>query len=268
MAFLTKKIGVLLLFLLSINWGFGQNDKVFSEYTVEDFIFHGRKAKIVFPKVESTDGHWVWRARFWGTEPQVDRALLDKGFHVAYVDVAGLFGNQEAVLIWNAFYGFITAKYELNPKVVLEGLSRGGLIIYNWAAQNTDKVACIYADAPVCDIKSWPGGLYTGVGSPKDWQDCLKAYHLDEQSVLAFSGNPINTSIIVAKAKIPVIHVYGDNDKVVPHFENTERLAINFIKAQGNIKLIRKEGIGHHPHSLKDPSPIVEFILEHSLHAN
>ena len=28
----------------------------------------------------------------------------------------------------------------------------------------------------------------------------------------------------------------------------------------GTFKVIRKEGIGHHPHSLKDPAPIVEFV--------
>ncbi len=263
-----KKIGVLLLFLLSMTISFGQNDKVFSEFKVENLIFEGRSAKIVFPNLVNASRKWVWRARFWGVEPQVDKALLDKGYHLVYVDVAGLYGNQKAVQIWNDFYGFITAKYELNPKVVLEGFSRGGLIIYNWAAQNVEKVACIYADAPVCDIKSWPGGLYTGVGSPTDWKECLNAYGLDEQSVLNFNESPVNTSIKVAHAKIPAIHVYGDNDKVVPHFENTERLAINFVLAGGNIKLIRKKGIGHHPHSLEDPTPIVDFILKHSLHAN
>ena len=203
MSFKIKKNGVLLLFLLSLTMGFGQKDNVFSEYTLEDFTFQGHKAKIVFPKVKNTDGLWIWRARFWGAEPQVDKALLDQGFHLAYVDVAGLFGNQEAVQIWNEFYGFIIKKYNLNPKVVLEGFSRGGLIIYNWASQNTDKVSCIYADAPVCDIKSWPGGLYTGIGSPEDWQECLKAYNLDEKTVLNFEGIPLNNCVYVAKAKIP-----------------------------------------------------------------
>jgi hypothetical protein len=28
--------------------------------------------------------------------------------------------------------------------------------------------------------------------------------------------------------------------------------------------LIVKKGIGHHPHSLKDPKPIVDFILQHT----
>ncbi len=259
-----KEISFLLILLVSISAALGQNEEPFSGYQVEDFVFQGRSAKIVAPNIEHNNGNWVWRARFWGVEPQLDKALLEKGFHVAYVDVAGFYGNQEAVQIWNDFYKFITVKYKLNSKVVLEGFSRGGLIVYNWAAQNTDKVACIYADAPVCDIKSWPGGLYTGVGSPKDWKDCLNAYNLDQNSVMEFEGIPLNTSVHVAKAKVPVIHVYGDDDKVVPHFENTERLAINFVKVQGNIQLIRKKGIGHHPHSLEDPAPIVAFILKHT----
>lgn len=255
-------------FLGTVHQKVNAQEQAFGAYKIEEFDFQGRNAKIVFPNLVNASRKWVWRARFWGAEPQVDKALLDKGYHLVYVDVAGLYGNQKAVQVWNDFYKFIKKKYELNSKAVLEGLSRGGLIIYNWAAQNTDKVACIYADAPVCDIKSWPGGLYTGIGSPKDWKECLNAYGLDEQSVMDFSEFPVNTSIKVAQAKIPVIHVYGDNDKVVPHFENTERLAINFVLAGGNIKIIRKKGIGHHPHSLENPTPIVDFILEHSLYAN
>lgn len=59
-------------------------------------------------------------------------------------------------------------KEGFHKKVVLEGMSRGGLIVYNWAAQNTDKVACIYADAPVMDIKSWPMGRGASEGSDDD----------------------------------------------------------------------------------------------------
>lgn len=259
---------IFLGFLLVI--GFSSNaqvrkDNVFTEYRIEEFSFKGHSAKIVFPDIGSEKGHWVWRARFWGHEPQVDKALLEHGFHLVYVDVADLFGNQEAVELWNDYYDFLISKYSLNPKVTLEGLSRGGLIIYNWASQNTDKVACIYADAPVCDIKSWPGGLFDGVGSKRDWEACLKAHNLDRESVLDFKGIPIHTCINVAKAKIPVIHVYGDNDKVVPHLENTTLLAKNFKDAGGEIELISKKGIGHHPHSLEDPTPIVNFILEHTL---
>ncbi|MCK5443016.1 MAG: alpha/beta hydrolase [Maribacter sp.] len=258
-------LGFLLVMGIS-SFGQGRKDNVFTEYKIEEFSFKGHSAKVVFPNNANDKGHWIWRARFWGHEPQLDMALLERGFHLVYIDVADLFGNREAVELWNEYYDFLISKYNLNPKVVLEGLSRGGLILYNWASQNTDKVACIYADAPVCDIKSWPGGLFDGEGSKKDWEACLKAHNLDEESVLGFKGNPIQTCIIVAKAKIPVIHVFGDNDKIVPHFENTILLAQNFEQAGGEIKLIRKKGIGHHPHSLENPTPIVNFILEHTLH--
>lgn len=259
------KLPLLSCIILILSLSSCREDKVFAEYGIKEFSFKGHKAKIVFPHTKNENGFWIWRARFWGVEPQVDKALLEKGFHVAYIDVADLFGNEEAVTLWNAYYTFITKKYDLNQKVVLEGLSRGGLIIYNWASQNTEKVACIYADAPVCDIKSWPGGLFTGIGSPKDWETCLQAHGLDENSVMDFEGSPIHTCVDLAKAQVPVLHVFGDDDKVVPHFENTEALAKNFEEAGGKIKLIRKEGVGHHPHSLEDPEPIVDFILSHTV---
>lgn len=260
-----KAVTALSFILFALSFSSCGEDRVFPEYDIAEFTFQGRDARIVFPKEKNEQGFWIWRARFWGAEPQTERALLEKGFHVVYVDVAGMFGGPEAVGIWNDFHKYVTEKYNLNSKAVLEGFSRGGLIVYNWASQNTDKVACIYADAPVCDFKSWPGGLYSGEGSLNDWKICLKAYGLDKTSVLAYKGIPINTCVAVAKAKIPVIHVYGDADKVVPHIENTELLAENFRKAGGTIELIKKPGIGHHPHSLENPQPIVDFILKHTL---
>lgn len=143
--------------------GQGRKDNVFTEYRIEELSFKEHSAKIVFPNIRNEKGHWIWRARFWGHEPQVDKALLERGFHLVYVDVADLFGNQEAVELWNDYYDFLISKYSLNPKVVLEGLSRGGLILYNWASQNTDKVACIYADAPSVTSKVGRG-------------DCLMAW--------------------------------------------------------------------------------------------
>ncbi|HKI87374.1 MAG TPA: alpha/beta hydrolase [Draconibacterium sp.] len=240
-------------------------ENIFAGYKITEFSFHGHDAKIVFPEKSNHQRFWIWRARFWGHEPQTDKALLAAGFHVVYVDVAGLYGNDKAVHLWNQFYKYLRRKYKLNRKTVLEGMSRGGLIVYNWASRNTDKVACIYADAPVCDIKSWPGGLYNGKGSPADWQACLKAYHLNSKSVLNFMDIPLNNAVKVAKANIPVLHVCGLADEVVPYTENTKILSKNFRKAGGNIQLILKEGVGHHPHSLKDPEPIVDFILQNTI---
>src|SRR5512133_698908 len=92
-----------------------------------DFKFEGRDAKIVFPDKAEEQRHWIWRARFWGHEPQTEIALLRKGFHVVYIDAAALCGNQDAVKLWNHFYDYLVKEYNLNPKTVLEGFSRGGL---------------------------------------------------------------------------------------------------------------------------------------------
>jgi len=32
----------------------------------------------------------------------------------------------------------------------------------------------------------------------------------------------------------------------------------------GPITVIVKPGVGHHPHSLKDPQPIVDFVYKHT----
>ncbi|MEI6137746.1 MAG: SGNH/GDSL hydrolase family protein [Mariniphaga sp.] len=229
-----------------------------------DFKFEGHDAKIVFPKKAEPGKHWIWRARFWGHEPQTEIALLEKGFHVVYVDAPDLCGSPDAVKLWNHFYDYLLKEYALNPKTVLEGFSRGGLYIYNWGSENVSKVACIYADAPVCDMRSWPGGKGKGPGSPTDWKLHLSAYQQTEESMKDFKGMPIYNAVKLAEAGVPALHVCGAVDEVVPIEENTYVLEKAYKKAGGDIKIIVKEGIGHHPHSLKDPAPIVRFILSHT----
>ena len=233
-------------------------------FEIIEFKFNGYDAKIVFPNKANSAKNWIWRTQFWAHEPQTDIALLNQGFHVVYVDVVDLYGNKVAVSRLSDFYTFLIKNFGLNKKTVLEGMSRGGLDAFNWASENPNKVFCMYVDAPVCDIKSWPGGLGKGQGSKNDWEKCLKAYDLTELSVEDFKAIPLNNCIKLAKAKIPIISVCGDADTVVPFEENSQKLAEIYRAAGGKMELIVKKGIGHHPHSLKDPKPIVDFILKHS----
>ena len=46
--------------------------------------------------------------------------------------------------------------------------------------------------------------------------------------------------------------------------ENTGLIAERYRKLGGKITLIAKPGVGHHPHGLDDPRPIVEFIVSSS----
>lgn len=233
-------------------------------YDRYDFTHDRRRCLVVAPKSPAPRRPWIWRARFFGHEPQADLALLARGFHLVYMDVAGLFGCPKAVAHWNAVYKLLTETHGLSARPALEGMSRGGLIIFNWAAANPTKVACIYADAPVCDFKSWPGGRGRDKGSAAAWRACLKAYGLTEEQALAYKKNPIDNLAPLAKAKVPLLHVVGLADRVVPVEENTRVVERRYKKLGGKIEVIAKKGCGHHPHSLKDPARIVAFVLKHT----
>ena len=103
----------------------------------------------------------------------------------------------------------MTEQHGLAKQPALEGMSRGGLIIYNWAAANPDKVACIYGDAPVCDFKSWAGGKGRGKGGAGAWQQCLTAYGLSEDDALEYKHNPIDNLKPLAHAGVPLLHFVG-----------------------------------------------------------
>lgn len=234
-----------------------------------DFEVSGKPAIVVVPKQALPGKPWLWRGEFFGAFANADVELVKRGFHLAYLRVPNLFGSPEAVKLWDGFYSELTERHGLAKKVALVGLSRGGLYCYNWAIANPNKVACIYADAPVCDFKSWPGGkvkqLGAGKGSAAEWQKLLKAYGFkSDAEALAYRGNPVDNLAPLAKANVPLLHVYGDADMVVPWQENTAIVAERYPQLGGSIVLIPKPGVDHHPHGLSDPAPIVEFILKHA----
>lgn len=145
------------------------------------------------------------------------------------------------------------------------GLSRGGLYAYRWACENPGKVSVVYGDAPVCDMKSWPAGKGKGKGSKPDWDAAMKCYGFhDEAAALAYPSNPIDTLAPLAKAGVPLIHVVGDADDIVPVPENTAIIEDRYKKLGGSIEVIHKPGVGHHPHGLDDPKPVFDFILRHT----
>ncbi len=233
-------------------------------YDRYDFTIDGRPCLVVVPKAAAPGRPWIWRTEFFDHEPQGDVALVGKGFHAVYIDMQDMFGGPAAMKHMDAFYKYLTEQLGLSKKTVLEGFSRGGLYAFNWAAANPDKVACIYADAPVCDFKSWPGAKGKGVGDKVEWQKCLKVYGLTEAEAMAYKGNPIDNLAPLAKAGVPLLHIVGDADDVVPVAENTAIVESRYRKLGGSIMVIHKKGVSHHPHSLVDPTPIVEFVLKNT----
>ena len=230
-----------------------------------DFTVAGHPGLLVKPKTPADGKPWIWRTEFFGHEPQADLALLAAGWHVAYFKISDLYGAPPAIELMAQFHDHVTATYGLAPRAVLEGFSRGGLYAVNFAAAHPDKTAALYLDAPVLDIRSWPGGKGAGKGDAHCWAQALKIYELTEETATAFKGNPLDQLEPLAKAHVPIIAVVGDADTTVPYPENTAILEQRYKALGGKIEVIVKAGVDHHPHSLKDPKPIVDFLLANAL---
>lgn len=123
---------------------------------------------------------------------------------------------------WDAWYAFLTEKHGLSRKPAFIGMSRGGEYSYTWAVHHPDNVSCIYADNP--------GG---------------------NDEVLSNLG-------ALAAADVPLLHVCGSIDPILGKYSTViENIYVQF---GGRISVMIKEGRGHHPHSLRDPKPIADFI--------
>jgi hypothetical protein len=123
---------------------------------------------------------------------------------------------------WDAWYAFLTEWHGLSRKPAFIGMSRGGEYAYTWGTANPDKVSCIYADNP--------GGNPEMLGKLGD----------------------------LARNDVPLLHVCGSIDPLLGRYA----LVIENIYQQfgGRISTMIKEGAAHHPHSLRDPKPIADWI--------
>jgi pimeloyl-ACP methyl ester carboxylesterase len=230
-----------------------------------DFPVGGETATVVVPAKPLPGRPWVWRGEFFGAFADADAALVKEGWHLAYLRVPDLFGSPKAVAKWEAFYAVLTGQHGLHAKPGLIGLSRGGLYCLNWAAAHPDRTLAVYLDNAVCDFKSWPGGrplgLGTGPGSAAEWKKLLVAYDFkSDAEAVAYKRNPIDNLAPLAKAKVPLLLVYGDADKVVPPAENSALVFDRYKALGGPVERIVKPGQDHHPHGLADVAPVVKFF--------
>jgi pimeloyl-ACP methyl ester carboxylesterase len=123
---------------------------------------------------------------------------------------------------WDAWYEFLTDKHGLSRKPAFIGMSRGGEFAYSWATANPDRVSCIYADNP--------GG---------------------NREMLMRLGD-------LAGKDVPLLQVCGSIDPILGKYALT--IETLYQQFGGRVTMMIKEGAGHHPHSLRNPKPIADFI--------
>jgi len=236
----------------------------YNGYVCHTFDFDGREAKIAEPKTALQGRPWIWRIMFWDAFNSADLALLGRGFHVGYVDTGDTFANAAAIALLDSFYARVTGQLGLSKRPALEGLSRGGFASYRWAYFNPDKVGCLYADAPLCDINIIKRHGDDPSMISDFWRKVCDAYgHTDWTQPLSIEGNAVAdaTLSILAKAGIPIIHVCGSEDDAATNFNNNDVVQAKYPALGGEFVLIMKEGCGHHPHGLTDPTLVVDYIV-------
>ena len=208
----------------------------------EVFTVEGHTAFLILPdKKAFAETPWVWYAPTLpglpgDAEIWMFERFLNAGIAIAGVDVGESYGNPEGRAAFSALHKELVQKRGLSQKACLLARSRGGLMLYNWAAEHPESVACIAGIYPVCNLSSWPGLV-----------KACDAYGMTAMELKASLAqhNPIDRLEGLAKEQVPIFHIHGDSDTVVPLEDNSGELARRYSQLGGKIMLIVPEGQGH-----------------------
>ncbi len=198
---------------------------------------------VILPAIRSTDGPrpWVWYAPTLGGLPGKPnewllKRLLEHGVAICGVDVGESYGSPAGRRVYEAFYKQVIRDFHLEGKARLLAQSRGGLMLYNWAAEHPENVRCIAGIYPVCDLRSYPrlerAAPAYGMTAPQ------LAERLAEH-------NPVDRLQALAKAGVPILHLHGDADTLVPLDANSKALQHRYTELGGKMDLRIIQGRGH-----------------------
>lgn len=211
----------------------------------ESFLIEERPAFVLLPAEEkrSDPQPWVLYAPTLPAYPDSHEKWMHEQFLAAGVAVAGIdageaYGSPRGTQLMTALYEELTQKRGFAKKPCLLGRSRGGLWVSAFAIAHPDKVAGIAGIYPVFDLATYPG-----------LEKAAPAYELTTEELQANLAlhNPIARADVLAKAKIPVCIIHGDEDAVVPLKENSASLAAAYERsgAADSMQLIVAKGQGH-----------------------
>ena len=245
--------GALLALLIAPQWlAMAQVESKEYGATRFDFVVPGGKGFVIKPDRAGPPGprRWLWYApTFVTATPDIGRypnisltwlftRLLEKGIWIGGVDVGESWGNSRGRKAYTRFYHDVHKRYGLSPRPCLLAQSRGGMMLYNWAVEHPHDIDCIVGIYPVTNLAGWPD-----LGGEK----ILKAYGMSEAELRKHLGknNPIDRLAPLARAHVPILHLHGDADKVVPLDQNTTEFARRYKALGGQMDVDVIHGKGH-----------------------
>lgn len=219
---------------------------------IEEYVYNGYKATVIIP--DEPNGKWIWKTEFLYAFDQAEVALVERGYIRVNYEICDKYGSYDAVRLMHDFHKHFLKKYSIDTKPVLFGFSRGGLYAFNYALFYPEYVDKVYLDAPVLDMKTWPWA------NSSEQKEMFREYALCDATLPFFKGNPIDNLAEFFSHDLPLLVVAGGADEVVPFERNSGKL-LSFAKLNGiSVKCIIKPDCKHHPHSLDDVAPIIEFV--------
>lgn len=229
----------------------------------EEFTFEGKRAILVFPRKADKNRNWLLKTEYWDAFPAREIDLVSRGFHLAYIQNETRFSTRADCDRKARFADFLIQKYNLSEKCVPVGLSCGGAHAVNFAGFYPEKIACLYIDAPVLNFLSYPGKI-GHAECERVWEnEFVKAYpNITRAGLLSFDNHPLGKINVLKEHNIPILMVYGTEDKTVDYNENGYLLELDY-KDNPLLKVIKRPYQGHHPHGeVKDVNEIIDFIIK------
>lgn len=224
----------------------------------------GLNLTVKIPARSAPGNPWLWVGEFGGHLQSLEDGLVEKGWHVVYLQYGSQFGSPAAMAMWEKVYAEMTGVRGLSARPAMLGISRGGLYVNAWTRLHPDRVSVLYLDNGVCDIRSWPGGYNLtskGYGSPKDWAAYTKVFGFaSDEEAQARSVRPTDGMEAAVKANVLLVSCHGTADKTVPYLDNAGVMVEFWQKLNGRFRLFPKEGGDHHPHGLPDPGALIDVL--------
>lgn len=225
------------------------------------FQVEGANAFLIAPeKSQIQPKPWVWYAPTLLPYPGPEEKLMIEKFLAAGIAMGGIdvgesYGSPAGRAKFTAFYNEMTSKRGYSGKPALLGRSRGGLMLYNWAAEHPGSVGCIAGIYPVCNLSSWPG-----------LEKSAPAYGFTAEKLKSqlANHNPVDRLAPLAKAGVPIFHIHGDSDTVVPLEANSGTVASRYKELGGKMTLVVPKGQGHNMwRGFFECQELVDFIINH-----
>lgn len=241
-------------------------EELWHGYRMKKFLFEDTEAILVFPEEGTATGDWAFKMEYWDAFQDTEHRLVRAGFHLAFLKNVSRWAVKTDCDKKARFVHYLADTYGLKRKCVPVGMSCGGAIAVRFAGFYPDLVSCMFIDAPVLNFCDVPGRLEAGY-TGKAWEEEFVVSYpgIKRYQLFGWNEHPICMTDTLIDHKIPILMVYGKEDKTVA-YEKHGMLMEQAYEGTDLLTVMPVFGRGHHPHGMTveaENQKIADYILAH-----